>query len=193
MWKMKRDFQIDFLKISGLQPDHHLLDIGCGTLRGGIPLIAYLDEGRYFGIEARAEVLDEGRKELRENGLEYKNPSLFAAPDISALAIEQEFDFAWAFSVLFHMKDEVLMDTLRFVGEHLGGGGVFYANVIIGEEEEGEWQGFPVVSRTTEFYRAACAANGLSVSVLGSLEKLGHVSHEESHDSQTMLRLTRSQ
>ena len=113
MWKMKRDFQIDFLKISGLQPDHHLLDIGCGTLRGGIPLIAYLDEGRYFGIEARAEVLDEGRKELRENGLEYKNPSLFAAPDISALAIEQKFDHAKTMQLRHQTPRTILVDDVE--------------------------------------------------------------------------------
>ena len=47
LWKMKRDFQIKFLKKSGLLPKHYLLDIGCGTLRGGIPFIEYLDEKKY--------------------------------------------------------------------------------------------------------------------------------------------------
>ena len=53
----------------GLAPEHYLLDIGCGTLRGGIPLIAYLLNGHYFGIEMRADILDEGRTELAEAGL----------------------------------------------------------------------------------------------------------------------------
>jgi len=39
LWKMKRDFQIGFLKNFGLKPDNVLLDLGCGTLRGGIPII----------------------------------------------------------------------------------------------------------------------------------------------------------
>ncbi len=64
-WELKRRFQIDFLKKQGLKPEHYLLDIGCGTLRGGIPIIDYLDKGHYYGIEVRDFVLDEGRKELQ--------------------------------------------------------------------------------------------------------------------------------
>ena len=62
LWKLKRDFQINFLKNAGLEPQHYLLDIGCGTLRGGIPLIDYLNVGNYTGIERRRKVLEEGGK-----------------------------------------------------------------------------------------------------------------------------------
>ena len=76
LWKMKRAFQIQFLKDRNLEPSHYLLDIGCGTLRGGIPIIEYLEGGHYYGIEFRQEVLDEGRKELAEAGLDAKKPTL---------------------------------------------------------------------------------------------------------------------
>ena len=58
LWEMKRDFQIQFLKAMGMKPEHYLFDIGCGTLRGGIPLISYLHSGHYFGAEVRAEALE---------------------------------------------------------------------------------------------------------------------------------------
>ena len=191
LWKMKRDFQIQFLKAMNLKPDHYFLDIGCGTLRGGIPLIAYLQEGHYFGLDVRAETLDEGRKELREVGLEEKKPILLSSPDISQLVIERKFDYIWAFSVLIHMSDAILNNTLYFVSEHLSEEGVFYANANIGEDKEGNWQGFPVVWRTIEFYSYACAKNSLVISDLGRLKDHGHISNVESQDSQRMLRITK--
>ena len=67
-WEAQRRFQFDFLTSHGLAPEHRLLDIGCGTLRVGIPLIEYLDTGHYAGVEARAPVLKEGRRALAEAG-----------------------------------------------------------------------------------------------------------------------------
>ena len=176
LWRMKRDFQIRFLKDQGLKPEHYLLDIGCGTLRGGIPLIKHLEQGHYFGIDVSASRLEEGRKELREAGLEEKQPTLLLAPDMANLKIEREFDFIWAFSVLLHMSDAVLEETLGFVSDHLSGDGTFYANVNIGERREHRWAEFPVVGRSSDFYRDACAAKGLAVADLGPLGELGHVS-----------------
>ena len=196
LWKMKRDFQIRFLKNKNLKPEHYLLDIGCGTLRGGIPLIDYLQDGHYFGVEARAEVLEEGRKELREAGLEGKNPTLFVCPDISRFMIDREFNFIWAFSVLIHMSDEILNDTLAFVNKHLSEKGVFYANVNIGERPDSTWEGFPLVARTLEFYKQACAKHGLVVSDLGPLKDHGHVVKPVldagSEDSKRILRITKT-
>jgi cyclopropane fatty-acyl-phospholipid synthase-like methyltransferase len=192
LWEMKRDFQTRFLKDMGLKPGQYLFDIGCGTLRGGIPLIDYLQHGHYFGVEVRATVLDEGRKELREAGLERKNPTLLLSTDISQLAVDRKFDYIWAFSVLIHMNDKILNDTLAFVSRHVAQEGYFYANVIIGERQEGHWQGFPVVARPFDFYGQACVTNGLVVTDLGSLKELGHISNLEGQDSQRMLRITRT-
>lgn len=191
LWKMKRDFQIKFMKNIGLKPEHYLLEVGCGTLRGGIPLIEYLENSHYFGIEVREEALNEGKKELTDSKLEDKKPTLLLSPDISQQTINQSFDYIWAFSVLFHMDDKILNDTLAFVSKHLSTTGTFYANVNIGDGEIGNWQGFPVVARTLDFYRKACAANGLVVSSLGTLKELGHIANVESQDYQTMLKIER--
>jgi len=37
LWELKREFQIEFLKEAGLSPGDYLMDVGCGTLRGGDP------------------------------------------------------------------------------------------------------------------------------------------------------------
>lgn len=192
LWKMKRGFQIRFLKAMGLTPEHYLLDVGCGTLRGGIPLISYLNDGHYFGIEVREEALTEGLKELQEERLEGKEPTLLLCPDISQLVINREFDYIWAFSVLIHMSDDILDHTLDFVRKHLKDDGVFFANVNIGETHEGaKWQEFPGVWRTLEVYSHGCSNNGLSFTDIGPLKDYGHVSSVKTQDSQRMLKITK--
>jgi cyclopropane fatty-acyl-phospholipid synthase-like methyltransferase len=192
LWRMKRNFQINFLKEMDLRPNHYLLDIGCGTLRGGIPIIDYLDVGHYYGIEVREEVLIEGHLELKEAGLEWKEPALLLTPDITNFLIDQKFDFIWAFSVLPHMSDDILRDNLKFVREHISNDGVFYANVNIDEREEKSWKGFPIVARTFEFYTQVFYENGLHISKVGLLRDLGHKSRQRLPDSQTMLKITKT-
>jgi SAM-dependent methyltransferase len=176
LWEMKRDFQIQFLKRTGLEPQHYLLDLGCGTLRGGIPIIEYLKKGHYFGVEVRQEVLDEGRKELRESKLVDKEPTLVATGDISSLNLEKKFECIWAFSVLIHMEDKILYDALGFVRRHLKDDGCFYGNVNFGDRPDKSVGrlGFPVVHRSLRFYEEACSRNGLRVEDLGPLTDFGH-------------------
>lgn len=186
---MKRRFQFEFLTSHGLRPEHRLIDIGCGALRGGIPLIEYLETGHYTGVEARAAVLKEGRKELAEAGLEHKQPLLIHAADPAQVELKAPFDVAWAFMVLIHMTDEIVDACLGLVAGGLTEAGAFYANVNLGSNAEARWQSFPVVSRPHEFYEHVGARHGLIVHDVGTLESLGHGS---GGDMAMMLRFTRA-
>lgn len=189
--EMKRKFQIKFLKAKGLKPEHNLLDLGCGTLRGGIPLIDYLGKGNYCGVDVRPKVLKEAKVELKEAGLEHKAPVLMTTDEMTS-SLKTEFDFVWAFSVLIHMNDKILTDTLQFISKRLKKGGVFYANVNIGKNAEMQWQGFPVVTRTEDFYRKKAGGFGLDMKHVGTLLSLGHNSGQANQDAQIMMKFTRS-
>jgi hypothetical protein len=43
-----------------------LVDLGCGTLRGGIPIIEYLDADSYIGVDVREEAIEEARRFLTD-------------------------------------------------------------------------------------------------------------------------------
>ncbi len=172
-WEQKRQYQVAFLRRMGLRPCQTLLDLGCGTLRGGIPLIDHLDPGHYVGVEVRPEVLAEGRLELAESGLEVKQPLLVDCADLSTLSLGRTFDVVWAFSVLIHMEDEILHGALAAVRRHLADDGVFYANVNVGARPDGNWQGFPVVTRDWPFYEQAFRSQGLAVTDIGAVVDFG--------------------
>ena len=189
LWRMKRAFQVDFLRARGLQPRHRLLDIGCGSLRGGAALIDYLDTSRYTGVDVREQVLREARQELVSERLTHKKPEIvLASAGLDALHLDRRFHVVWAFSVLFHLSDEILETCFTLVRRHLEpDGGVFYANVIFGDGPPGEWQGFPVMARSLDTYGALAQRHGLRMARLGLLSDLGHHSGHPSQDNQTML------
>ena len=194
LWRMKREFQFEFLKRMGLERGQRLLDLGCGTLRGGLPVIEFLEPGHYTGVDVRADVLDEARAELEEARLAHRAPQLVLAGDLGELELPERFDWVWAFSVLIHMDDAVLERAFAFVARQLAPRGVFLANVRTesgGAGEVGRWQGFPVVARSVDAYRAAAGRHGFSVRDMGSLSGLGHVSGEPFQDAQHMLLLRR--
>lgn len=187
LWRMKRAFQIDFLRAQGLRAGHRVLDIGCGSLRGGAALIAFLEPGGYSGIDVRESVLAEARRELLREGLLARRPELKLVDNMLELDLQRRFDVVWAFSVLFHLADPILDTCMGMAARHLEPEGVFFANVIIGEGVPGEWQGFPVVPRSLDTYRALALRYGLHTRVVGTLAELGHHSGVPSGDSQSML------
>ena len=172
LYKKSRDFQIKFLKVMRLMPEDYLLDIGCGTLVGGIPIISYLEKCHYYGIEKRPDVLEEARKELLESKLTHKMPVLLSE-DISSVNIERKFNYVWAHAVLIHLKNEILEDCFAFVSNHLSEQGKFYATVNIGNRNDDNWQGFPVVWRTLDFYKDVASSYGLTVQDIGSRQEFG--------------------
>jgi len=175
LWKMKRAFQIRFLQENGLEPGDHLLDLGCGTLRGGIPLIEYLDAGHYTGIDVRGEVVAEGVREIEGAGLADRKPRVLAVPDLAVADLGARYDVVWGFQVLIHMTDEILSGAAEFIERHLAEDGRGFFTVREGPARERSWQGFPAVTRPLHFYEERFGAAGLSVQDMGPLSDFGHV------------------
>ena len=170
----KRRFQIDFLKKQGLLPHHTVLDFGCGTLRGGLPMIAYLEPGNYCGVDVRPVVLEEARKELLESGLASKSPRLVDGAAASRELQGVRFDRIWAFNVLIHASDSVLRESMDFIAAHLKEAGVFFATVSIGKRLDTEWQGFPFVTRPLWLYEDEAARCRMKLGVIGTLDSFGY-------------------
>jgi SAM-dependent methyltransferase len=185
----KRKFQNDFLLSKGLKEDHSFIDIGCGVLRGGLPIIEYLSTSKYYGLDINQEALKVGKRYIKEANLELKQANLIHIENaISDIKLSVLGDFIWAFSVLIHMTDDLVYDTLLFVKKNMADNGLFYANVNIGENKDGNWREFPVRWRTLEWYEETASANGLRVKNIGQLKDFGHKSvNDTREDDQFML------
>lgn len=67
---------LDFLKRYGLQPGDVAVDYGCGSLRLGEALIAYLDSGKYWGVDITSEFYEMGVQGLDADLVRSKAPKL---------------------------------------------------------------------------------------------------------------------
>src|SRR5882757_11035445 len=69
LWDQLGALQFDYLVAHGLKPEHRLLDVGCGSLRGGVRFVDYLRPGNYYGLDISENLLAAGRRELAKAGL----------------------------------------------------------------------------------------------------------------------------
>ncbi|MEP7328359.1 MAG: class I SAM-dependent methyltransferase [Betaproteobacteria bacterium] len=128
LWDEVGTLQFEFMRATGLQPAHRLLDMGCGALRGGLHFIRYLDAGHYCGMDINASLLDAGRCELVAAGLADKEPQLLDDSNFAAHRFGQQFDAAIAVSVFSHLPLNHIVRCLTEVGRVLAPGASFYAS-----------------------------------------------------------------
>lgn len=129
MWDEIGELQFEFMLANGLEPKHTLLDFGCGTLRGGLRFIRYLDPGNYSGIDISEMVLDAARRRVAENGLEDKKPNIIlnANPDaVFACVAGNQYDFVLAQSVLTHLPSEFVETIFMELKDVLKADGRFF-------------------------------------------------------------------
>jgi SAM-dependent methyltransferase len=132
-WEELGRLQFDYVRSGGLEPQHYFLDLGCGSLRGGVHFIRYLEPGHYFGIDKNPERLEAGRRvELPRYRLEHKRPVLEVIDDFQVARLGQDFDYALAQSVFTHLSLELVGLCIRNVARALAPGGRFYATFLEG-------------------------------------------------------------
>ena len=183
LWEEMGRLQFEFLVEQGLRPDHRLLDVGCGSLRGGIHFIRYLEPGRYVGIDRSQELLLAGRDELRQAGLEEKRPELVQMEDFGLSRLGGRFDMGLAQSVFTHLPLNGVIRCLMAVDEVLEPGGRFFATFF--ENPDGKRHVEPIRHPTVtgealityfdrdpyhydvDTFRWICRGTRLEVSVVG--------------------------
>src|SRR5262245_1394654 len=69
-------WQLELLVRLGLRKDETLLDLGCGTLRGGLHFSRFLASHRYYGADPHQALLTQGTTLVARAGLGDKAPEL---------------------------------------------------------------------------------------------------------------------
>ena len=129
-WDEIGALQLEMLAEHGLKPDHKLLDVGCGCLRGGVHFVRYLEPGHYFGTDINQSLLDVGYDvELAKAGLQDRlsRTALKADGAFQFSDFNVRFDRAIAFSLFTHLPLNAIRVCLERLAEVMKPGGILHA------------------------------------------------------------------
>ena len=120
-------WQLKFLKQNGLKKYHKIVDVGCGDLREGVPLINFLDSEKYIGLDQSQSAISQGLMSLTQQQINSKKPLFFMGYDfkLSNFIPNNDVDFAWANSVWTHLDLSVIITSLSEIYMILKPGGKF--------------------------------------------------------------------
>ena len=107
--------QFSLLFSLGMRSNDRVLDIGCGSLRSGRLFIAYLDSGKYTGIEPNKWLVDDAiEKQIGKDVLSIKAPTFVYNDqfDVSGLG---KFDFIVTQSIASHTGPDMTKLLLRSI------------------------------------------------------------------------------
>lgn len=168
MWEEIGQLQFDYLKSHGLQPHHRMLDVGCGTLRGGRHFIAYLEPGGYTGIDISPKAVEAGRQLVADEGLSQKRPNLVVSANMDLKFNEfagSTFDFILAQSVFTHLKPEHIEECFAHVARVMHADSAFYFTYA--EADTYTQRTAKDFSYPFTFFRELAERYGLSATAMG--------------------------
>lgn len=136
-WDEIGRLQFDALVARGLKPQHRLLDVGCGSLRGGVHFIPYLDAGNYYGLNINRSLIEAGlARELdAEARARVSDANFHVSTDFEIGLGDTRFDMALAVSLFTHMSQNRIELCLARLRPRMVAGGSFYATVFEAPED----------------------------------------------------------
>jgi cyclopropane fatty-acyl-phospholipid synthase-like methyltransferase len=116
--------QLGLLQQEGLKKEHRLLEIGCGALMSAIPMMSFLEEGHYVGIEPNIWLIAKTMQISENRAVVYRSkPILLPNLDFDASALGQSFDYIFAHSIMSHAAHWQLPQFLENCAKVLKKGG----------------------------------------------------------------------
>lgn len=126
--------QFRLLVTLGLRESHRVLDFGCGSLRAGRMLVAYLQSGCYFGIEPNKWLIDDAvKRQLGDDIIKIKKPQFSTNADFSVPFREKPFDFVLAQSIFSHTCRDLSQRLLAQFLTVLSSSGIIACTFAIAE------------------------------------------------------------
>ncbi len=123
-----------YVRHLGLEPHQHLLDFGCGTLRTGKHLIAYLGPGRYVGVDISRGAVDYALDLVARNeSLSRKTPRVELVEPFQELDLPRPPDFILCHSVFTHLVRPAARRTLHQLRHVMGEGTTLALTAFCGE------------------------------------------------------------
>ena len=111
----------------GLRPEHTVLDFGCGYGRTAIPLIKYLNAGKYIGTELSDTRLLLAKEWVKREELEDFEPLFISSTDNNMPFLRDEsVDVIWTLSVFTHMPEQEMHEVLSAFHRVLKKNGIVY-------------------------------------------------------------------
>lgn len=135
-WNPVGRLQYRFLRSEGLKSSHKLLDVGCGTFRGGRFIIEFLKRGNYYGLDEKRSAIAWGKRHALKK-LMGKKPHLFTLEmgsklvDLAQVLKFTGFDYVWMHAFLDHIGPTKVESVLYSVGKVLADDGCIYATSFI--------------------------------------------------------------
>ncbi len=137
LWDQMGVLMFDMMIEQGLEPRHVLCDVACGSLRGGVRFIEYLDAGNYLGIDKEQGLLDAGlQRELSDELREAKRPELVCSDAFEFGKFSKRADFALAQSLFSHLPEPIIEVCFSKLFHWMNPGGVFLATFFEGSPED---------------------------------------------------------
>jgi hypothetical protein len=159
----------------GLREHHKLIDLGCGSLRGGRLFIPYLLPGNYHGIEPNAKLIREGiQYELGWSIRDVKRPTFYHFDNFAISQTGIQADFILAQSILSHAGNDILEKIIREASLTLVKDGKFAATFFEGAwQAKTGWLGHEVITYPYSHIIKIAKANRLSVQKLDTTHPVG--------------------
>lgn len=182
-WQARGELIAEFLRDEGLQPHHKVLDLGCGNLSEGLPLIEYLAPGCFYGLEPNGWLIESALDRFPE--IEHKLPRFRWDTDFSADAFGVTFDYVVAHSVLSHVAHWQMAQALQHVRASVRLDAVWLASLRLAQfNSYSEQWVYPGVSTfRLETVRALGYQAGWHVELREDLrERLTEVAPNDVHD-----------
>lgn len=129
--------QLELLKREGLQKNDYVLEIGCGALVAGIPIMLFLEKNHYVGIDPNKWLI-EASLEIKENKdiVNARLPIFLYNDAFDASPTKIEFNYIIAHSIMSHAAHWQLPLFLQMCAKVLKPGGKLVFSMRLTEANE---------------------------------------------------------